>query len=298
MERRAFVKGIAITSVGCVLAPTILTSCKTSNRPWFTISLAEWSLHRALQGKMMDNLEFPVVAKRDFGITAVEYVSTFFKPFDVDPKYLAEIKRSTDYHGVTNVLIMVDGEGNLGAHNEEERKEAIENHSHWVDIAKFLGCHSIRVNASGPGDADELGTNVVKGLFALCEYAARDGINIIVENHGGLSSDASWLSSVIRTVNLPNCGTLPDFGNFKISAVKEYDRYQGVEELMPFAKGVSAKSYDFNNEGFETTIDFDRMMKIVKKSGYKGYIGIEYEGDNYTEEEGIMLTKRLLEKYY
>jgi sugar phosphate isomerase/epimerase len=293
MKRRDFVIKSGITATGLAMAPGMLQSC--SSEPRFQISLAQWSLHRALSGGMLDNLEFPVKAKRDFGINAVEYVSTFFNDLEQDPKYLTELKRITDYHKVTNVLIMVDGEGDLGADTPEGRDKTVENHQKWVDAAKFLGCHSIRVNAGGPGDGESLAVNVVQGLTKLGEYGQSQGIGVIVENHGGYSSDGKWLSSVIKKVNMPNVGTLPDFGNFRISETKEYDRYLGMEELMPFAKGVSAKSYDFDGEGNETTIDFARMIRIIKKSGYRGYIDVEYEGDKYTEDEGIMLTKKLLE---
>ena len=294
MKRRDFVTRSAVAAAGLSVAPGLLSAC--SREPRFKISLAEWSLHKALFGNMLDNLEFPVKAKRDFGITAVEYVSVFFNQLEQDPNYLGELKRITDYHGITNVLIMVDGAGNLGEDTEEGRDKTVENHVKWVEAARFLGCHSIRVNAGGPGTREDLAENVTRGLHKLGEYAQTRGINVIVENHGGFSSDGSWLSSVIRNVGLPNVGTLPDFGNFRINREEQYDRYQGMEELMPFAKGVSAKSYDFDSDGNETTIDFERMIKIVKKSGYRGYIGIEYEGSNFTEDEGIMLTKRLLEK--
>jgi len=294
MKRRDFFFKTGIAAAGIAAAPKFIASC--SNEPRFKISLAEWSLHRTLNGKMLDNLEFPVKAKRDFGITAVEYVSSFFSDFVEDPKYLAELKRITVYHAVTNVLIMVDGEGDLGAPTHEERMKTAENHIKWVDAAQTLGCHSIRVNAGGPGTPEEHAANVVLGLRLLCGYAQTKGINILVENHGGHSSDGAWLSNVIKTVQMPNIGTLPDFGNFRISADQEYDRYKGIEELMPFAKGVSGKSYDFDKNGNETTIDFARMIQIVKKSGYRGYIDVEYEGDNYSEEEGIMLTKKLLER--
>lgn len=294
MKRRAFVIQSGMAATGMAVAPKLLTSCSTE--PRFKISLAEWSLHRALGSKMLDNLEFPVKAKRDFGLTAVEYVSIFFKDYVTDPKYLTELKRITDYHGVTNVLIMVDGEGNLGEATEEGRMKTVDNHMKWVDAAQFLGCHSIRVNAGGSGTPEEHAANVVLGLRKLGEYGKTKGINVIVENHGGHSSNGRWLSNVIQTVKMPNVGTLPDFGNFQISAEEQYDRYTGMEELMPFAKGVSAKSYDFDQDGNETTIDFARMIRIVRKSGYRGYIDIEYEGSNYSEEEGIMATKKLLER--
>jgi len=294
MNRRDFAVKSGIAVAGMAIAPKLLTSC--SKEPRFKISLAEWSLHKALGDKMLDNLEFPVKAKRDFGITAVEYVSTFFSDFVMDIKYLAELKRITDYHGVTNLLIMVDGEGDLGAATQEGRMKTAENHIKWVDAAQYLGCHSIRVNAGGPGTPEEHAANVILGLKTLCGYAQTKGINVIVENHGGHSSNGKWLSNVIKAVNMPNVGTLPDFGNFRISADEEYDRYKGIEELMPFAKGVSGKSMDFDKDGNETTIDFARMIQIVKKSGYRGYIDVEYEGSNYSEEEGIMLTKKLLER--
>jgi sugar phosphate isomerase/epimerase len=295
MKRRDFLVTSGIAATGLVAAPSLFSSC--SKGPRFQISLAQWSLHRQLSGNMLDNLEFPVKAKRDFGILAVEYVSTFFNDLEQDPKYLMELKRITDYHGVKNVLIMVDGEGELGADTPEGREKTVEKHQKWVDAAQFLGCHSIRVNAGGPGDAETLAANVVLGLTDLAKYAKTRGINVIVENHGGFSSNGKWLSSVIKKVNLPNVGTLPDFGNFRISDKEEYDRYLGMEELMPFAKGVSAKSYDFDKDGNETTIDFARMMKIIRKSGYRGYIDVEYEGSNYSEDEGIILTKKLLQKF-
>ncbi len=296
MKRREFVIKSGMAAAGMAAAPAFLSSCGSSG-PRFQISLAEWSLHRALNDKMLDNLEFPVKAKRDFGITAVEYVSTFFSVFVNDPKYLAELKRISDYHGVKNLLIMVDGEGNLGEPTEEGRAKTVDNHKKWVDAAQFLGCHSIRVNAGGSGTPEEHAANVVLGLRELCLYGLTKGINIIVENHGGHSSNGAWLSNVIRSVKMKNVGTLPDFGNFRISDTEQYDRYKGIEELMPYAKGVSGKSYDFDSNGNETTIDFARMIQIVKKSGYRGYIDVEYEGDRYTEEEGIMLTKKLLEKH-
>ena len=294
MKRRDFLLKSGVAATGMAAAPGLLSSCR--NEPRFKISLAEWSLHRALNEKMLDNLEFPVKAKRDFGIFAVEYVSTFFSDYVMDQKYLAELKRITDYHAVKNLLIMVDGEGNLGESTAEGRAKTVDNHVKWVDAAKFLGCHSIRVNAGGSGTPEEQAAYAVVGLRKLCDYARTQGINILVENHGGLSSDGAWLSHVIKTVKMPNIGTLPDFGNFRISEDKEYDRYKGIGELMPFAKGVSGKSYDFDQNGNETTIDFARMIQIVKKSGYRGYIDVEYEGSKYSEEEGIMLTKKLLER--
>jgi sugar phosphate isomerase/epimerase len=226
----------------------------------------------------------------------VEYVNQFFKDKSKDKKYLAEMKKRAKGSGVKGLLIMIDGEGNLGEPNENTRSKAIENHYKWVDAAKFLGCHSIRVNARSKGSYDEQVKLATDGLSRLTEYGYKRGINVIVENHGGLSSNGKWLATVIKNVNHARCGTLPDFGNFRLKGDKWYDRYQGVRELMPFAKAVSAKSHDFDDKGNETKTDYLKMMKIVKAARYRGWVGIEYEGGRLSEDEGILATKKLLEK--
>ena len=279
---------------GSLLGPGFLaTSCK-SREPSFKISLAQWSLHKELFGGTLDNLDFARTAREDFGIEAVEYVNQFF--FDKDPSYVREMKKNADDAGVISLLIMCDREGRLGDPDEKERRKAVENHFKWVEAAKILQCHSIRVNAASEGTFEEQINLAADGLAKLTEFGAQHDINVIVENHGGLSSNGQWLSSVIKKVDHPRCGTLPDFGNFRISADEEYDKYQGVKELMPYAKGVSAKSHDFDENGDETAIDYRRMMKIVLDAGYNGYVGIEYEGSRLSEREGIRKTKALLER--
>jgi sugar phosphate isomerase/epimerase len=295
--RRNFIKNITFASAGIALASGtagLFTSCKAKDKLFFDISLAEWSFHNALFDKKMTNLEFPEIAKEKFGITAVEYVNTFFP--SAEKAYLKKLKKRTEELGVENVLIMVDREGNLGAADKEERMQSVKNHHKWVDAAKYLGCHSIRVNARGEGTAEEVADAAVDGLSALTEYGAKHNINVIVENHGGYSSDGQWLANVIKRVDSPLCGTLPDFGNFRINEDEEYDRYKGVKELMPYAKGVSAKSQEFDEKGNEINTDYYKMMKIVKEAGYKGYVGIEYSGKNMSEEEGVRATKELLIK--
>ena len=190
---------------------------------------------------------------------------------------------------------MCDNEGNLGDPDKKSRYKAVENHYKWVNAAKTLGCHSIRVNARSEGSYDEQIKLASDGLRILSEFADNIGINILVENHGGLSSNGAWLAGVMKIVDLPNCGTLPDFGNFNTGGGKMYDRYTGVTELMPFAKAVSAKSHDFDGEGNETHTDYRRMMKIVLNAGYRGYVGIEYEGGKLSEAEGVLATKKLME---
>jgi len=257
----------------------------------YKISLAQWSLHKPLFAKEIDNLDFAKVAKERFGIDGVEYVNQFFKDKAKDAKYLEEMKKRTSDLGVTNVLIMIDGEGGLGNSDAAKRTTAVENHYKWVDAAKYLGCHSIRVNAETDKPYEEGSKLAADGLRRLSEYAKPLGINVIVENHGGLSSNGKWLSETIRATGMENCGTLPDFGNFY-----DYDRYQGVTDLMPLAKAVSAKSYDFDEQGNESKIDFAKMMKIVLDAGYRGWVGIEYEGSRLSHDDGIKATKKLLEK--
>lgn len=259
--------------------------------PLFTISLAEWSLHRTLQGGSMTNLDFPRVAKEEYGIDAIEYVNSFFKDKAANQEYLKDLKKRCGDLGVASVLIMCDGEGNLGDPDQAARSKAVVNHHKWADAAKFLGCHSIRVNAESKGTPEEQMKLAADGLRRLTEYCATLELNCIVENHGGLSSHGDWLAGVMKKVDHPRVGTLPDFGNFY-----EYDRYKGVEEMMPFAKGVSAKSHDFDKDGNETHTDYVRMLKIVMAAGYHGRIGIEYEGEKASEPDGIRATKRLLEK--
>jgi len=261
---------------------------------FFDISLAQWSLNKSLFGGKLDNLDFPEYTRKNFDIHAVEYVNQFFK--SAEQSYVMELLKRTEDLGIRNVLIMVDGEGNLGEVDESKRKTAVENHHKWVEAAQMLGCHSIRVNAGGRGTEEEVAYSATRSLRELAQFAADYGINVLVENHGGYSSRASWLSSVIRNTGMINCGTLPDFGNFRVSKSENYDIYLGMKELMPLAKGVSAKSNEFDKEGNETNKDYYRILKIVKDAGFRGYIGIEYEGSNLDENEGIMATKELLIK--
>lgn len=297
-NRRNFIKTSIAATAGTMLVSPVLGGIAAKKSP-FKISLAEWSLHKTLFAKEMTNLQFPVVS-RELGIDAVEFVNQFFKDQAKDEKYLAELLKITKNEGVTNVLIMCDGEGMVGAPDKSERMKTVENHKKWIDAAAFLGCHSIRVNAGSQGSYEEQQKLAADGLRMLCEYGDTKKINILVENHGGLSSNGDWLSGVMKMVDHKRVGTLPDFGNFTINREtgEEYDRYKGVEQLMRFAKGVSGKSYAFDAQGNETTMDFYRLMKIVKDSGYKGYVDVEYEGSELSEKEGIIATKKLLEKVF
>ncbi len=267
----------------------------------FKISLAQWSLHKSIFSEKINNLDFARITREEFDIDAIEYVNQFFKDKAKDKAYLDELNKRADDFGIYQNLIMIDGEGGMASLDDAERTQAIENHKKWVEAAKYLGCGTIRVNAYGQGSADEVKAAAVDGLGRLAEFAKDFDINVTVENHGGFSSNGAWLADVMKQVNMDNCGTLPDFGNFCIERTQdgckeEYDRYKGVTELMPYAKAVSAKTNDFDEEGNEIHTDYNRMMDIVLDAGYHGWVGIEYEGSKDDEYTGIRKSKALLEK--
>lgn len=270
--------------------------------PLFRVSLAQWSLNRMLFKGDLSNLDFPKFVKDTFDIDVVEYVNSFFKDKAKDQDYLAQLKKRVSDAGSHSRLIMCDGEGAIGDADARKRAEAVTNHFKWVEAAKFLGCFAIRVNAQSSGAYEEQQKLAADGLRKLCEFAAPHEINVLVENHGGLSSNGAWLAGVMKLVDHESVGTLPDFGNFCLDWSKKddptawYDRYQGVKELMPFAKAVSAKSYGFDKDGNETQIDYPRMMKIVLDADYHSYVGIEFEGEGVSEIEGVKKTKAILER--
>lgn len=304
--RRQFLQTCTAAVAAAASASLPLKPAQAANKPLFHISLAQWSLNRRFfkRGEPpLDNLDFAKTA-RGFGIEAIEYVNQFFKDKGKDHKYLAEMKKRAADQGVKSLLIMIDGEGNLGEPDEAKRKQAVENHYQWVDAAQFLGCHSIRVNARSDAKLpyEEQAKLAADGLRRLTEWGAAHDINVIVENHGGLSSHGRWLVEVMKMVDHPRCGTLPDFGNFRIDRQRDiwYDRYLGVQELMPYAKAVSAKAHAFDesrpwstvdSDGYET--DFVKMMRIVLDAGYRGWVGIESEGKQ-DQMEGVRQTKDLL----
>jgi L-ribulose-5-phosphate 3-epimerase len=301
MNRRSFLQKTLAAGAALTVAPRGLMAEGPTPRAeskLFRVSIAEWSFHKAIFAKQMDHLDFPRVAKLDYGIQGIELVNQFFKDKATDRKYLGSFKQRADDLNVQILLIMIDGEGALGDPDAKKRKKAVENHYKWLDAAQFFGCHSIRVNAetNGVGGFEEQQDRAAEGLRALSEAGAKRGLNVIVENHGHLSSNGAWLAGVMRKVGLPNCGTLPDFGNFAISDKEQYDRYRGVQEMMPYAKAVSAKSHDFDQLGNESHTDYRRMMRIVLDAGYRGWVGIEYEGDKLSESEGVLHTKWLLER--
>ena len=311
ITRRKFLKNSALGTGAVLLHPML--KAVAIQESGLEISLAEWSYHRALQAGKIDHLDFASLAKNKFGISVVEYVNGFFggkkknfREAGKSSEYLGEMLKRSNDAGVINHLIMVDDEGSLAGLDEKARLKSVDDHRKWLDAAKFLQCKTVRVNLHGEGNSDDKKKASVDSLGRLGDMAAGMNLNVVVENHGSDSSKGIWIASIMKEINKQNVGTLPDFGNFCIShpwgttqdgCDDEYDRYKGIEEMLPFAKGVSAKTYDFDGNGEQPLIDYKRMLDIVKASGFKGYIGIEFEGNTQPEEEGIRKTKALVEKY-
>lgn len=286
-NRRQFLQHAAGVAAAASIAPAI---GQEQQRPLFEISLAQWTINRELRSGKIDNLEFAGVAA-DHGIKAVEYVNQFFMDKARDTAYLNQMKARAADRNVKSLLIMCDNEGSIGDPDETKRNKTVDNHRKWIDAAKHLGCHSIRVNARSAGTWDEQVKLAADGLARLTEFGADADINVIVENHGGLSSNADWLAEVIQAVDHSFCGTLPDFGNFRIKEGESYDSYRGVKKLMPWAKGVSVKDRVWDDNGKSHALDFERMLKIVIDAGFHGYCGIEFGGF-----EGLNRSRELLEQ--
>jgi len=317
MERRTFIRngftlGLGAASFGTALAHNVLTDFSANSTPFFKLSLAQWSLHNAIWKRQLDPYDFTAKAK-ELGFEGVEFVNQLYpdvmKAKDKTAalkQFISKLNTAAKTEGIENVLIMIDGEGDLAVPSISERNQAIENHKAWIETAAAMGCHSIRINLFGERDEIAWKAQAAESMRKLGEFAAPYMVNIIVENHGYLSSNAALVMEMLAEVNLPNCGTLPDFGNFCLereagkrwdaACIREYDRYQGVKELLPKAFAVSAKSHDFDQAGNETHTDFKRMLQLVKDAGYTGFIGVEYEGQQLDEISGILATKELLLK--
>ena len=324
-QRRKFIRQAGLGGLATGLLPSLSHSlfAQPAKENAYPISLAQFSLASEFFTGQHNTLEFPARAKNEFGVDIVEYVSMFFADKATDASFFKELKMRTDDLGVRNHLIMVDDE-NIAELDKAARLHAVESHHKWVDAAKMLGCSSIRVNLGSidqEGSAEAVAEAALEGYGKLLEYGDQADMNIIVENHVGHSCNGKWLAGIMKEVNHPRAGVLPDFGNFCVKrtlpetrdiagymntkCLEQYDMYLGVEELMPYAKGVSAKTHKFDSNGDEVEIDFGRMFSIIRKSGFEGIVGIEYEGglmhlqgiDGYvSNEEGILATKKLIEK--
>jgi len=328
MKRRNFVRNVAVAGVGVGAAG--LNACSTSAKkrkntseaaiesrtvPFFKLSLAQWSIHRMIQKENLDPYQFATLARK-WGFEGLEYVSQLFIPgkagmgdegFTTElDKMVRQLKEEANANQLESLVMMTDleeGAGDLAWADDAKRMRAVEAHYPWIEASKEIGCHSVRINLFGEKDRTLWKSAAIKAMTALGEYAGNYNINVIVENHGWLSSDAALLMEVINEVGMEHVGTLPDFGNFCIKrpnnarwagCLEEYDRYKGVAEMMPSAKAVSAKSADFDENGNEINTDYAKMLRIVKDAGYEGYIGVEYEGNVLSEEEGILATRDLL----
>jgi L-ribulose-5-phosphate 3-epimerase len=302
MKRRRFIRNSVLGATALAMKPL---SAQSIQEKALHISLAQWSLHRSFENGTLDPVDFAAVAAETYRLKAVEFVNGFYRKQAVDEKFWISMRERSSNADVRNLILMVDDEGDLGDAREKTRLKSVENHYKWVHAAKLLGCPTMRVNAFGDPDRETYRQAIIDGMSRLATYAAKEDLNIVIENHGLFSSDAALIAGIIREVNMPNFGSFPDFGNWCLSAKwgstqgdcdRVYDRYQGVSELLPYARAVSAKSYNFNEKGEDTTIDYYRMMKIVKESDYSGYIGIEYEGTEKGEHEGILITRELMTK--
>jgi len=302
MKRRSFIRNSILGTSALATAP-LLSFAPPSKK--LKISLAQWSLHRSFESGKLDPVDFAAIAKNTYEIDAVEYVNSFYQSHGSDEAFWNDRRSRALQSGVNSLLIMVDDEGDLGTANDQTRRKSVENHYKWVNAASIMACHTVRVNAFGEEDKAAYRAAIVDGMGQLAEYAAQSNINIVIENHGLYSSDAKLIAGIVKELNMPNFGTFPDFGNWCLSAKwgttqgdcdRVYDRYQGVSEMLPYAKAVSAKSYNFNEKGEDTKIDYYRMLELVKNSEYDGYIGIEYEGEVLGEHEGILATKALMKK--
>ncbi len=302
--------------------PSFLTAHPAKKDMPFKLALSQFSLASEFWTKQLDPLDFPKKSITVFGISGLDYCSMFFADKSKDTTYLNELKKRALDNGCYNLRIMVDGEGVLGDLNKEVRTKAVENHYKWIDAAATLGCPMIRVNIEGEGDPKEVAKAAVESLNALIDYGRKSNVDVIVENHVGISCNGAWLAGVMKEMNNPHCGTLADFGNFCINRTKpptndiagwmktkcleEYNRYDGIKELMPYAKGVHAKTHTFDADGNDTETDFAKMFKIIHDAGYKGWVSIEYEGglikmytknDKYLDDDaGVIATKKLVEK--
>ncbi len=311
--RRIFMKNTALGAIAIAAAPQVLSAAKSSGEnPYISvpkISLAQWSMHRALEKGDIKAVDFAAIAKNTYDIDAVEYVNQFYVDMANKEKFWSQLRQRAENEGVKSLLIMVDNEGELGNLNANERKKAVENHFKWINAAKIMGCHSIRVNAFGKGSMEALETSLIDGLGELAEYGAKEEINVLVENHGLHTSNALFITGIIKQIGNPFLGTLPDFGNWCLTTewgstangkncTDIYPQAKAIEEFLPYAKGVSAKTYDFDSDGNQSLIDYPKLLQLVKDSNFDGYIGIEYEGENLSEHEGIKATKALLKKVW
>ena len=327
-SRRKFLKNTFSVFSTTLLAPNLFA--KKIDKSKMDIGLQMYSFAPLIMQGKFDLLGFPDLVKNTYGINGAEYWSIPFMGRENDKDFLNDLKRRSDDIGVDNLIILVDdidiktmqSGPSLASSNKNDRDTAIDYHKKWVDVAKNIGCHSIRINLRSEEENDQkILENSSESISKLIEFSKQDNISIVIENHGGITGDADWLVSLMKNVDSKHLGTLPDFGTYNFCIKRgnlnfqslsencedQYDKYLGVKKLMPYAKGVSAKSHEFDKDGEELSTNYSRMIKIISESNYKGYITIEYEGamkgmfggegTYLNPHEGILATKKLINKY-
>ena len=327
-SRRKFLKNTFSVFSTTLLAPNLFA--KKIDKSKMDIGLQMYSFAPLIMQGKFDLLGFPDLVKNTYGINGAEYWSIPFMGRENDRDFLNDLKRRSDDNGVDNLIILVDdidiktmqSGPSLASSNKNDRDTAIDYHKKWVDVAKNIGCHSIRINLRSEEENDQkILENSSESISKLIEFSKQDIISIVIENHGGITGDADWLVSLMKNVDSKHLGTLPDFGTYNFCIKRgnlnfqslsencedQYDKYLGVKKLMPYAKGVSAKSHEFDKDGEELSTNYSRMIKIISESNYKGYITIEYEGamkgmfggegTYLSPHEGILATKKLINKY-
>ena len=330
-KRRNFIQTTIAASLGIPLMGSNLISDSLLNDQNIKISLQCYSFASSLFTKKMNIIDFPKIVREDFNIDAAEYWNRPMVEKRRDSNFIRELNKRTNDYGLENTFMLVDlinfqtGESkSLCSRDKIERNFAIEEHKEWIEFSKAIGCKGIRVNLwSDNMTRSEVKSISQDSLGELLEFSNKINMSIVIENHGGYTSDAKWLIDLIKSINHPKLGTLPDFGtrNFCIKrapktesgifgsqCVDQYDKYKGVKEMLPYAKGISAKSHTFNNDGEEMSTDYKKMINLIKASGFNDYIAIEYEGaimalyakgnsKFLSSHEGILATKKLIEKY-
>jgi L-ribulose-5-phosphate 3-epimerase len=269
--RRDFLAGAALAAAAAA------AGARAADRPTRDdISLAAWSLNRSFfVAQKWKLLDLPRIVRTEFDINGIELVNQFFE--NPMMRYLRELKANAAKFGVTFVLIMVDGEGDMIAPDKNERMQAAIAHRKWVDIAHYLGCHAIRCNLGGSTrdtswktDKDMV-SRATESCGNLLEYAKGADLNVVLENHGGASSDADIMVSLMKAINHPNIGTLPDFGNVNPGD----DHADVLRKIAPYAKGISVKASWRPDGTHNPAWDLEKMIRICQEAGYHGFWGIE-----------------------
>jgi L-ribulose-5-phosphate 3-epimerase len=285
-SRRGFFEKSILLGAAGLLTPSLFAWQNKKSDPLRIpkngISLAQWALVEEVRAGKWKTLDFPRIAREDFGIDGIEFVNTLFES-PTTMNYLNTMKKNAADHGVTCVLIMCDAEGDACAPTKETRRQFEINHRKWIDAAQYLGCHSIRINCIGPKNVNK--EEALKWSAETCsmmmEYAIPAGISVLIENHGGVSNDADFMVALMKEVNSRYLGILPDWRQ----PGGDFDNVEFLRKTLPYAGGMS-----FRNQPTEELTA--RMIKLAHETGFRGWYGIESSG-----REAVKISKQLLLKY-